>query len=84
MSSLSRDTTDEAAEAQRAIWRAMSREQRFRRALEFSSLVREIGLSGARSRHPEYDERQLKLAWLRMSMGDAAFEQLFPGENVKW
>ncbi len=84
MSSLSRDTTDEAAEVQRAIWRAMPREQRFRQALEFSSMIRAIGMSGARIRHPEYDERQLKLAWLRMSMGDAAFEQLFSGENVQW
>ncbi len=84
MSSMSRDTSDEAAEVQRAVWRAMPTEKRFRLALQLSSSIRQIGIAAARQRHPDYDDRQLKLAWLRLTMGDAAFEELFPGEKVQW
>ena len=77
------DTTAEAAAVQRGIWRTMTGEKRMRLSLGWSSWVRRVALDGVRKRHPEYDERMLKLAWLRKTMGDDAYSELFPGEPVE-
>ena len=76
------DTTDEAANVQRAVWRAMSDERKFRQTLDASTSIREMALAGIRHRHPDYDERRVKLAWLRMTMGRDAFARLFPNDEV--
>ena len=83
MSSLSRDTTEEAAEVQRAIWRAMPDEKKFRLTLDASSAMAEIACTGIRMRHPQYDERQVKFAWLRLIMGRDAFVRSFPEVDVE-
>ena len=83
MSSFSRDTTDEAAQVQRAVWRAMPRERKFRLTLDASSAMAEVACVGIRNRHPQYDERQVKMAWLRLTMGRAAFERCFPNVEVE-
>lgn len=82
--SIPRDTTPEAAAEQRRIWQAMSDEKRLRLALQWSSWIRRIAIEGCKKRHPDYDDRQLKLAWLRKTMGDDQFFQLFPGEEFDW
>ena len=78
------DTSPEAAQVQLEVWRSMSGEKRLRLALEWSSFIRRIAIDGCRVRHPDYDERQLKLAWLRKTMGDGPFFALFPDDRVEW
>lgn len=84
MFELSPDTSSEAAAVQRRIWRDMPAERRLHLVLDFSSAIRRIALEGVRRRHPEYDERRLKLAWLQKTMEPKAFQQIFPGEDVPW
>jgi hypothetical protein len=45
--------------------RAMSGEDRLRKALELSALTRELFLTGLRRRHPELPERELHQLYLR-------------------
>jgi hypothetical protein len=78
------DTSPEAHRIQQEVWRAMPGEKRLRLALSWSSWIRRIALDGVRQRHPEYSEWELKLAWLRKTMGDQAFFQAFPDAKVEW
>ena len=38
--------------------------------------------SGIRHRHPDYDERQVRLARMRLSMGPSLVARCFPGADV--
>ena len=78
------DTSPEAHRVQQEVWRSMPEEKRLRLALAWSSFIRRVALQGVRERHPEYDDWQVKLAWLRKTMGDEAFFRLFPDAKVEW
>lgn len=64
-----RDTTPEATAVQEAILRRMTAEQRLRLALEMSDSMREVALSGLRSRRPELGERELWRELMRLMYG---------------
>lgn len=49
------DTTDEALEVQRAVWRRVGAEARVRIAFELSEAARRVALAGIAARHPELD-----------------------------
>ena len=63
------DTSPEAAAIQAEIFRRMTPEERLRIALELSEEMRNIALSGLRSRHPEMSEEQLKREMMRIMYG---------------
>ena len=63
------DTSPEAAAIQQEIFRRMTPEQRLRIALELSEEMRNIALSGLRSRQPELTEEELKREMLRIMYG---------------
>ena len=71
-----------AEEAQRQMFRDLGPEGRVRVAFEMSDEAREIVADGVRSRHPDYDESRVRLAVLRLSLGDALFAKAFPGTDV--
>jgi len=50
----------------------MTPEQRLRIALELSEELRNIALSGVRSRHPEMSEEELKFELMRIMYGFVA------------
>lgn len=75
-----KDTSDEAARAQLEIYRRMPPKARLRVGLELTALSRELLMTGIRSRHPEYDERQVHLAFLRLWVGAELFAKAYPGE----
>lgn len=72
------DTTPDAAAVQLAIYRRMAPAQRCAIAARMSTSARAITLAGIRSRHPEYDERQARLALFRMLVGDELFRRAWP------
>ena len=76
------DTTIEAARVQAAVWRRMDMETRLRLALEMIEAARSLAESGVRCRHPEYSDRQVRLAAIRMRLGDDLFRKAYPGEEV--
>jgi len=69
---VSSDTSPEAAAVQQEIFRRMTPEQRLRIALELSEELRNIALSGVRSRHPEMSEEELKFELMRIMYGFVA------------
>jgi hypothetical protein len=77
------DTTPEAAAVQLEIHRRMPPWRRLRNALEMGDLARSLSAAGVRSRHPEYTEEQVRLAVIRLSVGEELFHLAYPGKDVQ-
>ena len=76
------DTTPEAFRAQVEIWRRLSPTRRLEMACRMTDSLRELVKAGVRNRHPEYDERLVKLAMIRLFLGDELFHKVYPGVDV--
>jgi hypothetical protein len=76
------DTTPEAAWVQMEIYRRMGGARRLELAFELSDFLRGIVESGIRSRHPDYDDQQVKLAYIRLTVGYELFGKAFPGVKI--
>jgi hypothetical protein len=76
------DTTPEAAAVQREVFRRMAPMKRLQLACEMSDFLRGIVTDGVRSRHPDYDEHQVNLAVMRLTIGDELFQKAFPGVQI--
>lgn len=77
-----RDTTPDAAAVQTAIYRRMTPDQRTRAAAEMSAMARAITLESIRTRHPEYDAHQERMALYRLLVGDELFRRAWPAEPL--
>ncbi|MEX2139604.1 MAG: hypothetical protein WD894_10105 [Pirellulales bacterium] len=82
-SALPHDTSPEAFRVQLEIYRGMSPEARLEQALQWSEQVREFGRIGIRLRHPEYSDREVQLASIRLRLGDDLFRRVYPGVDVQ-
>ena len=78
-----KDTTIEAARIQFSILRKMGMEGRARMAFELSDALRSITESGVRQRHPDYDENMVRLAALRIAIGEDLFHQAYPDIEIE-
>lgn len=78
-----KDTTIEAARIQFSIFRKMGMEGRARMALELSDELRSITESGVRQRHPDYDENMVRLAAIRIAIGEELFHQAYPDVEIE-
>ena len=76
------DTSRDAANVQVAVWRRMSGEQRVAMAFELSENVRQIAAEGVRRRHPDYSDDEVRLAVIRLQLGNELFQAAFPGCEV--
>ncbi|MHC4878507.1 MAG: hypothetical protein ACYTGL_18830 [Planctomycetota bacterium] len=76
------DTSGEASEVQAAVWRQMTPEQRDAIAAELSENVRLIAAEGVRRRHPDYNEDQVRLAVIRLQLGEELFAAAYPDCEV--
>ena len=72
------DTTQEAEEIQLDIFRRMGPERRLQAGLALSRICRELLREGVRRRHPDYDERQVRLAVIRLTLPDDLFSAAYP------
>jgi hypothetical protein len=63
------DTTPRAAAIRLQLYRDAGPSRRVQVAVELSDAVRETALAGLRRRHPEYSERQVRDAFLRLVYG---------------
>jgi hypothetical protein len=52
---------------------------RLRVGLELTALSRRLLADGVRRRHPEYDDEQVRLAFLRCWLGRDLFRSAYPG-----
>jgi hypothetical protein len=77
------DTTDDADAAQLDAYRRLGGPGRVAVVFRLNALVREMTMAGIRSRHPEYDDAQVRMALQRLVFGDALVRSAFPdGELV--
>ena len=77
------DTTPEARRVQIAALRAMGIEGRARVVLDLNEMVRELGRTGIRMRHPGYGEEEIRLAMLRLWLGNSLFREVYGGIEVR-
>ncbi len=77
------DTTDEAVQVQIEIFRRMSPERRLPMAFQMTADLRRRMADGVRRRHPDYSERQVKLAVISLALGEELFRAVYPGVDVK-
>lgn len=77
-----KDTAIEAARIQFSIFRNMGMEGRARMTMELSDGLRSIIESSVRQRHPDYDENMVRLAAIRITIGDELFRQAYPDIEI--
>ena len=77
------DTTPGSLRAQVDALRRMGLSGRARITFELCEGLRRTVEAGIRHRHPEYDERTVRLAATRLAIGEELFRRVFPGLDVK-
>ena len=78
-----RDTTLEVIRIRFSILRKMGLTGRANMVFELSDGLRMIIESGVRQRHPDYDDNMVRLAALRMAIGEELFHQFYPDIKVR-
>jgi hypothetical protein len=73
-----RDTARDAEKKQVEILRRMGPEARLRAAIDISRTSRELLLEGVHRRHPDYDERQISLETIRLTLPKEIFRAAYP------
>jgi hypothetical protein len=76
------DTTPEAACVQFEIYRRMPPARRLELACRMSDSVRAVAADGVRQRHPDYAPDQVRLAVIRLTLGDELFRKVYPRVDV--
>ena len=77
------DTTPQAEQVQLEIFRRMGPEKRLQAGIALSQLSRTLLREGVRMRHPEYDERKVNLAVIRLTLPEDLFLAAYPeGRNI--
>lgn len=72
------DTSPEAERAQIEIFRKMTPERRLHIAAELTQLVRKSLAEGVRLRHPNYNQEQVHLAVIRLTLPENLFLKVYP------
>jgi len=80
---VSEDTTLEVARIQFSILRKIGFAGRANLAIELSDGLRATIESGVRQRHPEYNDNMVRLAALRLSIGEQLFREAYPDTKVR-
>lgn len=76
------DTSKAAAVRQREVLRNLGLEGRARLTFQLCDNLREITKAGIRHRHPDYTEKQVTQAYLRLICDEELFQQVFPGCEI--
>lgn len=76
------DTSPEAHGVQIEAYRRMGAAGRVAVIFRLNELMRETAKAGIRSRHPEYDETQVHLAYARLVLGDDLVREVWPGRPL--
>jgi hypothetical protein len=77
------DTTLNAARVYFDVLRRIGPKGRGTRTAELIEGIRAVTASGVRQRHPDYSEEQVRLAVVRLTLGERLFRRAFPRVDVK-
>ena len=72
------DTTSHAEKVQLDIFRRMKPEKRLQAAIDLAQTSRKLLKEGVSTRHPEYNENQIRLAVIRLMLGEELFLTAYP------
>jgi hypothetical protein len=75
VTSLPADTTREADHVQLAVLRRIGMAGRARMTAELCDNLRELVAAGVLQRHPDYTDEQIRLAVVRLTLGEELFRQ---------
>lgn len=76
------DTTFDAARVYFATLKKLGENGRWRMAVDLTESMRRGVAAGVRMRHPDYSDNQVRLAVLRLMVGDELFRQCCPGCTI--
>jgi hypothetical protein len=79
---LSPDTSPDANEVQIEAYRRMGGPGRAAIMFRLNGLSRQATIAGIRSRHPDYSEEELHLAFARLVLGDDCVRAVWPGNRL--
>lgn len=71
------DTSKKAEEVQIEILKKMNPERRLEIALQLFETEKNLLMEGIKTRHPEYTEKEVKLALIRIFLGDKLFSKVY-------
>jgi hypothetical protein len=72
-----RDTARDAEKKQIEILRRMGPEGRLHAAIELTRTSRKLLLEGVHKRHPDYNERQIRLETIRLTLPEELFRAAY-------
>jgi hypothetical protein len=72
------DTTSQSEKVQLGIFRRMKSEKRLQAAIDLAQTSRKLLKEGVSTRHPEYNEDQIRLAVIRLMLGEDLFLRAYP------
>lgn len=72
------DTTSHAEKIQVEIFRRMKPEMRLQAAIDLAQTSRKLVEQGVHMRHPDYGKDQVKLAAIRLMLGEDLFLSAYP------
>ena len=80
--SIPADTTLEAFHVHIGALRRMPATRRLEMAFQMSNNLRRVAAEGVRYRHPDYNEEQVRLAVIRLMLGEQLFREVYRGVEV--
>jgi len=72
------DTRPEAERIQLEIYEKMSPDRRLQISIDLAQTCRSLLREGVRHRHPEYTEEEVRLAVIRIQLGDTLYKNVYP------
>ena len=82
-SAIPRDTTPEAFWVQVEALRRLGVAGRAKITFELGEQMRKMSATGVRMRHPDYNDDQVRLAVIRLRLGNELFRKVYPGVEIK-
>jgi len=82
LSAVPLDTDPAAYRVQIDAYRRMGARGRAEVVFRLNDLARAMAVAGVKSRHPEYDEEQVHLAYARLVLGDEWVLTVWPGRAL--
>ncbi len=76
------DTTVEAARVQAAVWQRIGMGKRLAMVSEMIENGRLLSEWGVRQRHPEYTPDEVRLAAIRVRLGEELFRKAYPSHHI--
>ncbi|MGD0461607.1 MAG: hypothetical protein ABSB74_03870 [Tepidisphaeraceae bacterium] len=77
---------EQSHEPSAVLWEALRKlgfEGRVKMTFELGNTLRRVSEAGVRHRHPDYDERRVRLAALKLAIGPELFKLAFGSEDVE-